>query len=95
MKRETIETYILAFCIITLAILSMRVITNAEDLSCDQCTITFNDKLVAESMMSEKFIVTVEELFYPYIYNDTCVVGWDPVQGFISTTSNLGEKFDV
>lgn len=83
MKRDKLETIILLFCIVVLLALSFRTLAVAQNLSCDECTITFKDKKVYETKMTQSKTTRIDKLFESYAYEDVCLVTWDPVGGYV------------
>ena len=79
MKRNN---FIYIFCILVLLGLSVHIYNNSQELSCDKCTVEFNDKTVTEKQFSAAGEYRIDELFEAYRDEDKCLVVWNSVQGF-------------
>ncbi|KKN51437.1 hypothetical protein LCGC14_0622530 [marine sediment metagenome] len=81
MKRETTKTIIWIFCILVIVVLIAKIGFESGEYNCSECSVTFTNTLAgAEDYKFGEY--QIKELFEDYIKTDSCLITWDPVQGY-------------
>lgn len=79
--RKNTDIIILIFCIIITIGLSIAIIINGKDLSCEKCEIDYRQTQMSGAQINKVYKVNLLELYEEFRKGD-CLLTWDRVQGF-------------
>ena len=81
MKREHLEAILWTFMIVVLILLAVRIDNRGETMDCNQCTVTFQNKMAGGEYF-DFGEYKIKELYDELYFDGTCALSWNPTQGY-------------
>ena len=86
--EEKNKTIIYSICILILLALCVLVTISGLNLSCDKCSVLFNQDRQAGMAMDKQFYVDINDLYGNFTQNKSCIIEWIKGYGFMDKRIN-------